>query len=231
MSLLTVCRSVAGGSGLPQPASVVGSTNPLSIQMLELANDTLAELGRMDWPVLHIEHQFNTVDGTSQYALPAGFKRAIADTAYLASQYYSLRGSMTAADWQRQRNALPSQIGRYNFRIFGNPSKINIAPTPTTVESVVMEYVTSQLTNSGATYAADTDVSVLDEELVRKGLKWRVKRERGLDYSEDFNDYELTRQTVLAQTLALGSMPVAYRNLLSEEDIPYGYIPEAGFGV
>ena len=235
MSLLVVCQDVADMIGLARPTAIATSMDQISRQMLAFCKETLDELARMDWPGLEIPYSFPTVVNQSAYSVPTDFGREVGDTAYIATQYYSLRGSLTPGDWSRQKNALPSQIGRYKFRIYGYPSKINIYPTPLTVETVVFEYSSTAKVRqadgtAATTYAFDTDVPVVPEELVKKGLKWRLKRAKGLDYAEEFNDYEMSRAMMLAQALALGSMPVAYRAMIDNPEIPQGYVPEFGYG-
>lgn len=234
MTLLTVCQEVADVIGLTRPAAILSGTDQISRQMLGLVKETLDELGLMDWPILQVAYSFNTANGTSQYNLPADFGRETGDTAYAAARYYAVRGSMTPGDWARQRNNLPS-LGSYKFRIFGNPLKLNLTPTPTAVEAIVFEYqTTNRVRLTGGTFSAtftdDTDVTLMPEELLKKGLKWRFMRRKGLDYSEEFDDYELSRTQRLAQQLALGSMPVAYRGL-GDDGLTNGYVPETGYGV
>lgn len=233
MTLLSVAQDVCDVIGLTRPAAIITGPDALSRQILGLAKETLAELGRMDWPMLEIPYSFNTAVGVAQYSLPADFGREVGDTLYVASQYSQLRGSLTPADWQRQRNSFASQTGKYRYRIFGLPLAINFSGTPQVVEQVIMEYQTTyRVRQADATYKntfyADTDVSLIDEELLKKGLKWRLMRRKGLDYSEEFNDYEIQRAQFLAQGLGMGSIPVATR---SSDEMELGYyIPENGYG-
>lgn len=236
MSLLSIAQDVADAIGLARPTAVISSTNQVSRQILAMAKETLDELAGMDtWPVLEVVYTFPTVVEQETYALPDDFGRLIGDSTYLASQYYQMRGSLSPGDWSRQRDALPTQIGRYKMRLFGDPVQMHIVPTPQTVETVMFEYLTTNRViksnnTRGPTYEADTDVCMLPETLVYKGTKWRLKRAKGLDYSEEFNDYETSRARMLAQALAFGSTPVAYRHLIEDPEIPIGWIPEWGYG-
>jgi hypothetical protein len=236
MTLLTSARNVCDVIGLSRPAAIITGTDQLSRQILGLAVETLDELSMMDWPILSVPYSFNTVVGQSAYDLPADFLRELGDTVYVASQYSSLRGSLTPGDWARQRDSLEWQYGRYRFRIFGLPPKINLTPSPQVVEQITLEYQTTyKVKQSNGTYKDtfydDADTPIVPEDLFKKGLKWRLRRAKGLDYSEEFDDYEKDRFAQLAQTLQLGSMPVAYRQ---QSDMPEGlnvYIPQSGFGV
>lgn len=235
MTLLTVAQDVCDVIGSTRPAAVVASADPLARQILALAKETLEELGLMNWPVLEIPYTFNTVVGQAQYALPADFGREVGDTVYVANQYSSLRGSLTPSDWQRQRNAMQANLGRYRFRVFGMPLMLNLAPTPGVVDTLVLEYQSAYRVKraNGAyetTFFADDDTALVPSTLMYKGLKWRLRRAKGLDYSEEFNDYEMDRAQRLAQSLGMGSMPVAYRAVSDDEMPPGPYIPESGFG-
>ena len=69
-------------------------------------------------------------------------------------------------------------------------------PAPTAGQTVALEYVSNcWLTDStGATYrtgfAADTDVVLLDPEIMRVGLEWRWLQRKGFEYAESFASYE-----------------------------------------
>lgn len=234
MSLLTVAQQTCDVIGLVRPSAVVTGTDQLSRQILGLARETLTELGLMDWPILEIPYTLTTIVGQSAYDLPGDWGREVGDTVYVASQYSQLRGSLTPADWARQRDSLQIQQGRYRFRIFGLPLKLQLTPAPQVAEDVTLEYQTTARVrqNDGTykeTFYADSDVSIVPEDLLAKGLKWRLRRAKGLDYSEEFDDYEKDRFARLSQALQLGSMPVAVRTPC-DDDGYYGYIPENGYG-
>lgn len=233
MTLLSIAQDTADVIGLTRPVAIITGTDQLSRQMLGFAKKTLEELSAMDWPILQVSYSFNTVANQAQYALPADFNREIGDSVYGAARYSQLRGSLTPADWARQRNVLPG-VGFYRFRIFGNPPMLNLTPTPQGVEAIVFEYQTlNRVTNAGVsrtTYADDADISTVPEDLMKKGLEWRLRRAKGLDYTEEFDDYELTRAQRLAQTMQFGSMPVAYRGVYDGSEMAMGYVPENGYG-
>lgn len=234
MSLLTVCQDVADVIGLTRPAQIITGTDQLSRQMLGFAKETLEELGLMDWPILEVPYAFVTVPDTAQYALPSDFGREVGDTVYASDRYQQLRGSLTAGDWARQRNNLP-MIGRFRYRIFGNPLMLNISPTPTTAENMVLEYQTTNRvvqtdTTLKSTFQSDDDVALVPEMLMKKGLKWRLRRAKGLDYSEEFDDYEIARNGMLGNALSMGSMPVAYRSPFDGAELGVPWVPQTGFG-
>jgi hypothetical protein len=235
VSLLQICYDVVDGVGVPRPPAIVTGIDQFSRQLYAVSKYTLEELSLMDWPVLVMPGNVTTVVGQETYPLPADFEHEINDTMYSATRYEQIRGSLTPGDWARQRRALSPDIGQYRFRIYGNPLMIHLIPIPQMVENLVYEYKTTNRvrrvdSSLGATYGDDQDVSLVPEELVRKGIHWRIRRAKGLDYSEEFDDYEIARNSRLAQQLAFGSMPVAIRNPWGNAPITDGYVPEWGYG-
>lgn len=235
MSLLTICQNAADEAGFPRPSTIVGNTDQLARQLLAMAKATLEDLGRKEWPILQREHSFATVAGTDDYTLPTGFKRLIVDTAYVATEYYKMRASMSPSEWQARRNEMASATGRYGLRVYGQPSKIWLTPEPTTVETVLFEYVTlyNALTSGGTakeTFTLDTDTPMLRERIVELGIIWRIRHAKGLDYAENRNEYDEAISIEFAQQLGHGSIPVAVRNPLGDEELTLGYVPEQGYG-
>jgi hypothetical protein len=235
MTLLSICQDTADVVGLTRPTVIITGTDQLSRQLLGFAKKTLEELSIMDWPVLQVPYSFNTVAAQAAYDLPANFGREIGDSVYGAARYSQLRGSLTPGDWARQRNILPG-LGFYRFRIFGSPLKLNLTPTPQGVETIVFEYqsldrvVAVDGVTLKRTFTADNDTTVVPEDIMKKGVEWRIRRAKGMDYSEEFDDYEVTRAQRLAQAMQFGSMPVSYRGPYDSGDLPLGYVPENGYG-
>lgn len=235
MTLLSICRAVADEVGLPRSDAYAASTDQLSRQMVALANAALRDLALMEWPVLETQYSFPTVIGQEAYALPADYAAMVTDTAFVSTMYYQLRGSLSANEWQRRRNGLPSEIGRYRFRIMNDPLTFNITPIPQLVETITIEYVSNAYARSAANalipqFTSDTDTPRFPEQLVLLGLKWRIKDAKGLDFSQSFNEYESTKKTMLAKQKSLGFVPVGYRSYADVPELGDGYVPETGFG-
>jgi len=72
-----------------------------------------------------------------------------------------------------------------------------VTPTPTAGYTWAFEYASKNwiLGTDGITYkqyfTLDTDTILLPNDLVLMGLRWRWKKEKGLEYAEDFRTYEM----------------------------------------
>jgi hypothetical protein len=77
--------------------------------------------------------------------------------------------------------------------------------------------------------AVDTDIILLDSELVIEGMRWRWKREKGLAYSEIRQDCEIAVR--LASTNLKGAQMVNFcrrrRNCIGSANIPEGNWPDS----
>lgn len=236
MTALSIVTDVCNETGLVPPASLTTAGDTWGAQLLALANKALKEACKAkDWPVLEVDYTFPTVNGTAQYALPADFRSLVADTLYNQAEYVRLKGALSTAQFQLDKNLLLGAISRQEFRIYGSPKKINITPTPTLAENLVMVYRTSQFATSGGgvaktVFTADTDLARIDEDVVALGLKWRLKHAKGLDYAEDRNDYDVALARDFAYDLAMGTISLDTRGAADSTPLTDGYVRELGFG-
>lgn len=207
MSLLTVCQYFCGRTGVPVPSSVLGTTDPQVLQVLRLLEEEGTDLSkRGPWQAITFEATFVTVATASQGALTTlatnGFRYIKNDTIWDRTNKLPVCGPMEAPEWQAIQ-ALTWNGPRYRYRIRGG--NLLITPTPTAGYTWAFEYASTNwiLGANGVTYnqyfQLDTDTILLPEDLVLMGLRWRWKKEKGLDYAEDFRTYEMQVKDALGR--------------------------------
>lgn len=198
MTCLSVVQAACSEIGITKPTAVVTNTDPQIIQLLALSNRegrTLIKRGR--WQNVAQEATFNTVATESQGAITtlagADFNYILNDTIWNRDLKRPVFGPLAASQWQQLK--AQSQQGPFNqFRIRAN--LLRFLPTPTAGQACAFEWVSKNwCQNTGATVSysawnADTDVGLLDEDLLTLGLIWRWKMAKGFDYAEDFAEYE-----------------------------------------
>lgn len=198
MSLLTVVQAFCERTGLPSPSTVIGSNDALYKRIraiLEEEGEALSRRG--DWEALTFEASHTTLAQEDQGAVTSiatnGFRYIKDDTMWDRTDKLPVP-KIHSTLWQRFKatvNASP----RYQYRIRGG--KLLMTPTPDASHSLYFEYISKNwiLGADGTTYKSaftlDTDTFLLPEELVKMGLRWRWKKEKGLEYAEDFRDYEM----------------------------------------
>jgi hypothetical protein len=93
---------------------------------------------------------------------------------------------------------------RKRFRLQG--TSIVIFPTPATIETLVYEYVSNSWARSSiavaqAEFAADTDTTVFDPDLMRAELKWRYLAAKGMAFDDARAEAMAVRESRVAADL------------------------------
>ena len=213
MTLLSICQNVADFTGFERPVTVVDNTDPIARQLLALAQREGKQLMRMsDWAILKKEHTFSTSSGTAAYALPSDFDRLVLETSYNRSDNDILTGPISSAEYQLVNHGMATTGTTEKFRLkaTSNALKFELDPTPSSTQTIGFEYVSNQFCQSSggsgqAAWAADTDTGILDETTMEMGITWRFKQAHGLDFAEDFRQYQLEVRQAIARN---GSAPI-----------------------
>ncbi len=246
MSLLTICQAAIlniGVENAPVLDAVVDNDTPMArriFQMARRAGESLAK--KANWTSLVVEHVF-TASGQTMFVLPSDFRSMVNDTLWDRSRYWALRGALSPQQWQvykssiigtatieqRWRIRIPSGLGA------GTAAEFQIDPNiaATDNSTFVFEYVSNNWCESATgtpqpQWAHDTDVALLDEDLIELGVIWRLMRRLGLSYEEEREEYEREVDKAVARdggTATISIVPNPRLILVG----PYN-IPETGFG-
>ena len=191
MSLLTLVQNSCDAIGLTRPSVVISSQDQNVRTLLSLAQTEGRELlDRHSWPASQIEKTHTSLAAELQgvmTTLAPGFSYITSSTFWDRTLTEPVTGPLSPIEWQ-------ALTGPYSsYRIFGG--KLYAYPAPSAGNTWVFEYQSTYFCQSSSgtnqsAWAADTDVGVLDENLMELGLIWRFKKKNGLDYSEDFRSYE-----------------------------------------
>ena len=205
MSLLTIIQRVSKRVGLTAPTSAMGSTDENVVRMIELANEEGEELfARHDWQNLVREATHTTLATESQ-----GLITTIAgsDFDHIKNETFWNRTTdrrwypVSDVQWQEMKATAITGPMEY-FRLRGN--YLFALPTPTAGDTLAFEWVSKNwCESSGGTgqnvWTADDDVARMSESLMIQGLVWRWKKAQGLEYAEDFRQYETRVETAIVR--------------------------------
>lgn len=190
---------------LSAPSSVIGNTNKEVIQLLNLADEEGVDLAqRYRWQRLVNESTFTSVATESQGAITtiagSDFGWICNDTVWNRTRNRRMF-PIDDVQWQGLKSNTITGPDEY-FRIRGN--NFIVIPTMTAGHTVAFEWVSKNwCQSSGGTgqssWAADADTGILDENLMIQGLIWRFKKYKGLDYAEDFSQYESMVSNAIAR--------------------------------
>jgi hypothetical protein len=203
MSYLTIVQRAAALLSLPQPASVVASTDPNVIQLGALANEVGEELSRdHNWQALTQQYLFTT-SGTEEQpdAVPDDLDRFLANTFFNRTTIREM-DLITPQQWQAIKT-LPA-LGTPFIMFRERDGVFLTTPTPPAGQQIAYEYVSANWALSPSNtpqplFVADADTTYLEERLIRLGTVWRFKQTKGLDYGEDLKTYEIERQKAMGK--------------------------------
>lgn len=209
MTLLSICQQICREVGQPAPTSIVSNSSETARRLLAvmqtqgrvLASGKIELEGRFlknhNWSALRKEFSFNTVDGSASYVISSSigsdFNRFIDDTIWDRTNNWKVR-VYSPVDWHLSKGwSIVSAQARVSMLRRGN--SVVFDPTPAGAYSIYGEYLSKNwCESSGGTdqsaWAADTDLPLLDEDLMILGGKWRYLSRLGESYAEEKAEYE-----------------------------------------
>lgn len=200
-TILELATDIAIALNVARPAAVVGATTDLTaLKILRFITHSCRDMaGRYDWQELRREKAFTTTSGADVQAnaVATDLLRFIPGSMWNRTTTWQVMGPMTPDEWQAYKAQVTSRV--YDaFRLRGNA--LLLAPQPTGSETIAYEYITKYigLATDGTTerlaFAADTDTTYFDDELIIQHTVWRHRKSEGLDYSEEFRAAEMRFQ-------------------------------------
>lgn len=202
MSILSIVQAAAIRCGItPFPTSAVSNTDQNIQQLVIFAQDAGRELmERANWVNLDTAGTV-TGDGISTlFLLPQDWDRFSPSDksprgALVSNKFplWPLEGPINTEDLNLLK-ALPASTLRPVWRIIGGA--LEIWPALALGEIVTFNYYSSfwimnaPRTVSRATWQADDDFGLINEDTTMKGSLWRWKASKGLQYAEEFRSYE-----------------------------------------
>jgi len=183
MTLLTICQNAADEVGIERQSSIIGNPSPTAQKLLRYANKAGDALMKADnWQVLRKERTFSAVGAETQTSIfPSDFDRIIKETFWNRSVPSLISGPASATEWQGLKAT--SYSGEAKFALRGDV--VLLIPAPTAGQTLAFEYISNQWCKSAGgsgqtAFAADTDVGILDEELILRYLKLIYLTDEGL---------------------------------------------------
>jgi hypothetical protein len=196
-TLIQIVQSFAAERGLPVPSAALSSSDRQIVQivgLLQAFNRDLitrkafqANSVEALWTMLAAENQ-----GSIDTIAPSGFEGILLETVYDRTLRLPLAGGVSPSEWQT-RKALNFTGPLYRFRLRNGNLLMN--PAPTAGHILAFEYFSSWFVkDAGGTlkkfWTADTDYSIMGDDLPLAYLSWAWPAAKGFEYAEAFTAYE-----------------------------------------
>lgn len=207
-TLLDIIRRFMERTGLPKPAFSIGNTDVQVTQILGLLEEATEELvmrNARGWQVLNREAVFVTkaqeIQGSLSDLAP-GFRLVINDTLFNRTTRLPIYGPLMPME--RQATKALQTAGPY-YRYWIANDQLHFYPIPPAGQTIAFEYSSTASWASSTppvTYSeypeTDTAVCLFPKPVVIAQLRWRWKKEKGLDYAQDFDSAELLLNAAIA---------------------------------
>jgi hypothetical protein len=200
VTLLSVVRDVCAVVGVTQPTAVVAgiAANRTMQEMLALANEMAQRIAydTRDWTMLKTITLGSSPQGdgsTPAFNLPSNFKRMLLTTNVWRSTSY-LYPMTFIPDLEEYMNRMNRNIHNPYGEWTLVSGQIFIQPTLQVGESASYTYLDKnciKLASGGLgdSFTADNDSFRLDERLLKLGMIWQWKANKGTSYAEDMGTY------------------------------------------
>ena len=211
MTLLTVVQQVCPVIGLTVPTAVASSTDREHIELVSLASEMAVRIANAnDWEVYTTLGTL-TGDGSAlSFSLPSDYARMNKDTQLWSSSLSAPLKHITSRDEWLGNDVQP--VGRVVNAWTKYGGLIYISPALANAATAKFFYQTTGIIQpvSGAnkgTFTVDTDVFPAGDRLLRLGMIWQWKANKGLEYHEDMENFE----EALAQAITHDKGPRTFR--------------------
>ncbi len=187
MAAIDIIQGAADLLGIPRPSSIT-ATDVTTRQLLALLQEEGDELSRRhDWRALIVPAQVVGDGASTSFDLPADFQRLATGPALWRDQTLiePLTGPLNSAEWIAYTNSISAGVQKV-YRLIGGT--LDIYPALGADEVVRLEYFSSHWVISADTLtrrlgiAQDDDFPAMPERLLKLGLRWRWRMQKGLPY-------------------------------------------------
>jgi hypothetical protein len=227
MTLLTTVNQVCAVIGVHKLTSVFSGIdgNRTAFELLALANEMAQRIAgdARDWTMLRLTQTYNG-DGTKEaFDLPANYKRMLSTSNVWRSTYTQapMRFIPDTDEWLQRRRVNYYNAPHGEWTIYGG--QMHIWPIMAVGVTASFPYLDRNCValasgGNGFEFMADGDLFRLSERLLRLGMIWQWKANKGSPYAEDMASFED------AMSVAMGSdspAPIIVGNIPASGNVAY----------
>lgn len=228
LNILEIVQEASTRLGLSAPTSLIGSGDQTTKQMFSLLNESTKGISRaFSWECLQREASLTTVAAQDQGAISTlvpNLKSIINDTIWNRTLKRPVFGPLSP-QLQAQNKAF-FQSGPWN-QFYIREGHLWFYPQPVAGQSVYVQYISKAVGKAYAgteinKFTLDTDIPFFDEELLILAIKWRFRRAKRFDSTDEKQDYEGCLNDLIARD---GSKPVLSMDGTKYDIMPGIFIP------
>lgn len=173
---------------------VFASTDNIAVEIADLVNEVATEIMLShDWRALTKVHQI-AGDGSTAYPLPDDYDRMVlaSNVDDATSWFWGYEQYTSVNEWMRYSSGSYGLQSPGGWIIMGGEFVFSPAPNGTAQFPYISDHYARD--NDGtlkSEFTSDDDTFLLDNRLLTLGLIWRWQSQKGMDYSESMQSYEI----------------------------------------
>ena len=215
-SILKICQEVADLAATKRPQDLFNLNSQQDAIFLSTAKSALDSLLRYgDWPELTKEGVLRTAGKKDKYLMEEvcpDFYCILNNTIYVKDGNEKLIGAITPQDWMREKyfNEASSDT-----KFIIQNGMIKFLTIPKDNIKIVFQYRSNAICLDASNgymeksiITKNTDIPIFDEYLVKLGILWRWLKRNGMDYTEEYNEYEREIKKKFASSLSVKDISV-----------------------
>lgn len=222
-NILEIAQEAADICAAQRPTDLFDTSNQNDFIMASVVKSTLSSLMRhADWQGITRDAVLYTVDGQTEYLIDnivPDFHSLVNSTIYIKDTFENVVGAITYERWAIEKQFHVPEIDLL-FKIQNN--KFIFAKNPGcrrvyfTYRSNAVCY-DAQTEEPKSQITKNTDIPVFDNYLVKLGIVWRWNKRTGMDYTEEFNEYQRELDKSFAATTAAGDINLAFSDNIFDD--------------
>ncbi len=197
IDILSICQEAADMTAAARPDDLFDKAVQHNAVFLSVAKTELDSLMRFgDWQALIKEASFYTVSGKTFYAfdeIVLDFYALVHNTIYVKDGLKKVIGALTSEDFMREKYfsnggvEIAFKVENNGFRFLNDPGDGIQIVFMYRSNAVCIDAKTLE---PKSVLSKNTDVPIFDAYLVKLGIIWRFLKRSGLDYEEEYNEYQ-----------------------------------------
>ena len=212
MNILDIAKDAADICAVQRPTNLINSSLQNDQLFASVVNSTLSSLMRhANWQAITRDTSFQTHEGQTEYLIEniaSDFQSLVNDTLYIEEDLRFVIGAISEQLWAREKQFHVPEIDLF-FKIQNNKIKFLKDPGNLTLHMTYKSNAVcydADTENPKSSITKNTDIPVFDAYLVKLGIIWRWLKRSGLDYAEEYNEYQKELDKSYAETKSAGDI-------------------------
>ena len=216
MNILEIAQDAADICAVARPTDLFNSSSQndqLYASVVHSALDSL--LRKAEWATLTREASLYTVSGVKDYLIEniaPDFYSLVNGTMYMKGDMRDVIGAITEEKWRQLKQYHTVDVDVF-FKIQNNKIKFYKDPEGKKFKFTYKSNAVCYDAKTGEPkprLTANTDIPVFDTYLVKLAIIWRWLKRTGLDYTEEYNEYQRELNKSYAESKAVGDINLGY---------------------